>query len=118
MEKVAEAEVTLQTLADKRFGPLSEAECKLLEAAPRGQEASCGLDGVESDAAENDPVHAPEWQQNRTIRAVLIQWLCIEREAVEKVHRIGISVAAARIDGLLDLSFLNVPFPLTFVACW
>jgi hypothetical protein len=113
-----DAESDLLTLADKRFGPLSEAERKLLRAAPAGDWAHCEPDGAGRDAPEIDPANADTWAQDRRIRTALLQWLCVDRTAREQVHPAGIRVISARMEGLLDLSFVAVPFPLTCTACW
>ncbi len=101
----------LQTLAEQRFGELSEAERKLVRAAPRGEGANCGPDATPPAGAENDPANAISWEPGRAIRAALLEWLCTDRAAVEKVHRAGIKVHAARIEGRLNLPFVTVSFP-------
>ena len=106
-----------QTRAADRFDPLSEAERKLLAALSAGLDANCGPDGLAWDAPENDPGSADAWDHGRTIRAALLAWLCTDAEAAEHIHHLGIRLTGARIDGVFDLSFVNVPFPLSFSAC-
>jgi hypothetical protein len=113
----ADLVMILQTHAADRFDPLSDAERKLLAALPAGLDANCGPDGLAWDAPENDPARADTWGSGRAIRATLLVWLCTDAEATEKVHHQGIRLTSARIDGVFDLSFVEVPFPLSFRAC-
>jgi hypothetical protein len=63
-------------LAEQQFGPLSEAERKLLGKAPSGKDAKCGPEGAGRDSPENDPGNPHTWGQDRTIRSALLRWLC------------------------------------------
>ena len=105
-----------EALARARFGELSEAERKLLRAAPAGGVAWCGPSAEDNDPA-NDPAKAEGWGGEREIRAELIRWLSIDREAASRVDPRGIWIHAARITGSLDLSFATVPFPLALWRC-
>jgi hypothetical protein len=113
----ANLDMTLLTCAADRFDPLSDAERKLLAALPTGLDANCGPNGLAWDAPENDPARADAWGYDRTVRAALLVWLCTDAKATEKIHYLGIGLTAARIDGIFDLSFVDVPFPLSFRAC-
>ena len=62
----------LVTLGRGRFGDLSAAEAKLLEAAPKGGLAVCGPNDDWDDAA-NDPANADKWKADREIRAGLVR---------------------------------------------
>jgi hypothetical protein len=106
----------LVALARARFPDLSEAELTLLRAAPKGEVAWCGPSAKDDDPA-NDPAKAEEWGPEREIRAELIRWLCVDRDAASAVDPVGIQVHAARIMGALDLSFVSVPFPLGLRRC-
>jgi hypothetical protein len=111
----------LEELARRRFGDnLSEAEKRLLRAAPKAPPGSntavCGPNFDDKDAA-NDPAKADDWGSGRAIRAELIRWLCIDEKASKKVDPRGVWVYAAKIAGKLDLSFATVPFPLRLSRC-
>src|SRR5258708_1314395 len=106
----------LVALARARFGDMSAAEKKLLEAAPKGDLAVCGPNDKWDDSA-NDPAKAGEWSADREVRAELIRWLCVDRAARERVDPKGIQTFGARIVGKLDLSYVTVPFGLVLRRC-
>ena len=106
----------LKTLAHARFGDLTEAEVKLLRAAPKGEWAWCAPSRDNSDP-ENDPSKADNWGHDREIRAGLIRWLCVDRQTAQMVDPHGIQVHAAKITGNVDFSFVTVPFPLGLFRC-
>lgn len=108
---------TLKELASKQFSGFTDAENKLLEAAPLGECAYCGPANKGPEAPENDPAQAATWGKKREIRADLIRWLCINRETSNRIDSMGIQVAAAEISGTLNLSCVNVQFPLRFICC-
>lgn len=95
---------------------LSEAERRLLRAAPKGEYAVCGPTDNAKDPA-NDPAKADNWCPEREIRADLIRWLCTNEKASKLVDPRGVRVYAAKITGSLDLSFATVPFPLRLFLC-
>jgi hypothetical protein len=107
--------------ARSRFGELSAAEQKVLHAVARGEVAYCGPSDQDDDPA-NDPAKADQWGKERTIRANLIRWLCVDREASERIDPRGIQVHGAKIGSLpeerdLDLSGADLPFRLSFTFC-
>jgi hypothetical protein len=107
---------TLESLAHARFRnpPLSPAEIKLVQMAPGGFLAVCGPNDRPDDPA-NDPSRADaDWKEDRTIRATLIRWICIDRQAKELVDTRGIRVFGAVLTGDLDLSYAKIIFPLSF----
>ena len=69
------------------------------------------------DAPINDLAKAETWGRERTIRAKIIAWLLSDERASKLVHPSGIGVAAARIAGKLDLSYLTISAPLTLIEC-
>ncbi|HUN64425.1 MAG TPA: hypothetical protein VMU53_20665 [Candidatus Sulfotelmatobacter sp.] len=103
-------------LAQARFAPLRDAERKLLAAAPVGETAWCGPSPKDFDPG-NNPAKADGWGPERSIRAALIRWLCIDRDARNYVDPRGIQAHGARIEGSLDLSFVSVHFPLALRCC-
>jgi hypothetical protein len=106
----------LEQLAQAKFNPLSEAEIKLVRAAARGETAICGPQGKVDDPG-NDPADSANWGPERLIRAELLRWLCVNRDASDCVDRRGIRVQAARIEGKFEIPFLVVPFALGFARC-
>ena len=103
-------------LAEARFPNLREAEFRVLRAAPAGEEAWCGSSQKDFDPS-NDPAKANTWGNERSVRAELIRWLCIHRQAREHVDPRGLQIHGARIEGPLDLSFVRVRFPLSLQSC-
>ena len=107
----------LEGAAQSNFDRLSRAEIKLLRAAAEGKPSICGL-VMDDDAHSNDPEQAHEWEQDREVRAGLIRWLCVDRDACQLVDASGLRVYGARIQGCLNLSGIRVPFALAFRRCW
>jgi len=116
-EAGAKPKPTLEDLARERFPDLSEAELKLLSAAPKGLVAHCGDPALDPEEPLNNPRHSETWGKERDIRAGLIRWLCVDPEARSRIDPLGIRVLSAKIEGELDLSFVAVPFPLVFRSC-
>jgi hypothetical protein len=107
----------LEGLAIRRFGEhFSDAERRLLHNAPIGDITYCGPNRRDDDP-DNDPVNAGQWGHDREIRAELITWLCVDREASKRVDQRGLGVHAAKITGSLALSLSTVPFSLSFSQC-
>lgn len=108
---------TLQSLAAARFGHLTRAETRMLDAALAGETAWCGPGRVPGDAA-NDPSKARDWGAERNIRAALIRWLYVDPEAVKTVALSGVSVVGARVlEEELDLSRVRMDLPLQLRNC-
>jgi hypothetical protein len=101
---------TLLTLAQQAgFNNLRPAELLLLSALPTGSWANC--DGRAGPGVSS-------WKgANRRISAVLLQWLCTKKPLVHRISRQGILIWGAIIEGTLDLSYCEVPFPLTLNKC-
>jgi hypothetical protein len=76
----------LVTKADAHFTgkSLSVTEKALLRAAAEGIAAICSPKRADRDAV-NDPAKADNWGSEREIRADLIRWMCVEREASNKI---------------------------------
>jgi hypothetical protein len=117
----------LEALARRRFGNLSEAEERLLQAAPKGEVAYCVSNPKDKEPTEepadtakrpdSDPGKAGVWGSGREIRAELIRWLCVDQSASKKVDPRGARVHGAKITGKLDLSYASIAFPLRLTWC-
>src|ERR1019366_6875841 len=111
---------TLEGMARKKFPFLSEAEGRVLQAAPGGTTADCRDLGGDEDLQNVDGTPRPlgeQWPETRNVRADLIRWLVVDHEARELVDPKGVWIQGARITGDLDLSFTNVLFPLALLSC-
>ena len=111
----------LVILAARRFANLSSAELAMLrfsdtDNVERGDFAVAGTSAKAADRS-NDPEHAGDWAASREIRASLIRWLCVDRDALAFVDPKGIRVIGARIVGALDLALVSVPIPLVLDNC-
>jgi hypothetical protein len=108
----------LDKLVLAKFGPLRPAEVRLLRKVKVGQVAWGGMN-TDYSSPENDPANAAlyNWPSERSIRAELIRWLCIWQMSSKVLDPRGIYITAAWIDGILDLSHLDVPVPLTLSRC-
>jgi hypothetical protein len=106
-------EQALLTLATEELPDLTEAEKKLIRAVATGEEA----DYSRLNVAENDPNHAENWGDSRTIRATVIRWLCVNHEAIRYIDPFGIDIKAAKIDGELNLEAVVIPFQLLLTQC-
>jgi hypothetical protein len=111
-----EAAPALITMAQARFGALTGAELRMLRAAPT-RELAWASPSKDPEDPLNDVGKAESWGKERTIRAELLAWLLADPEASKLVHPSGVGVAAARITGKLDLSYLAVIHPLTLLDC-
>ncbi len=106
---------TLLELARKKFAaaPLSELEEKLVVATESGEETSM----LSADESENVLSLAEHWSDGRAIRAEVLRWLCVNKEAAEQITPRGIRIAGIRIDGDLDLSNAKLIFPFFATRC-
>lgn len=115
-QQARQAEI-LEKLARDNFGTLTEAERKLVRGAPFRDLPWVGPD-ANPDNPLNDAAKAAKWGPERTIHAGLLAWLCTDPEAAAYIHPSGLGIAAARIAGLLDLSYSQVAKPLTLLRCY
>jgi hypothetical protein len=101
--------------------PLSPAEERVLRAASDGTFADClrDLGGGSNPANAKGTGETPDekWPETRNVRADLIRWLCVDREARDQVDQKGIQIQGARITEPLDLSSTNVLVPLVLFDC-
>ncbi len=96
-----------------RVGEISEAEEKFLRAVATGEVA----DFRSGEPAEDNPENAEQWGAERTLRAEVVAWACLDKEAKKYVTHHGIQVIGAKIEGPLDLNFAKLLFPLGFFDC-
>ena len=110
---------SLERLARTKFTdpPLSAAEERVMRAAPDGTIAECRDLGGSVDPEKANGAPEEKWPDARSIRAGLIRWLCVDREAREQVDPLGVWIQGARLAGRLDLSFACIPFPLLILGC-
>jgi hypothetical protein len=110
----ADRKPTLLELAKEEFAPrkLTAAEVELFTATEKGDEASC----LTYNENEDDPAIAWTWN-DRVIHAECLTWLCTDSEASKRVTYHGININGMRIDGKVDLSFAEIPFPLQTWRC-
>ncbi len=108
-----EREMGLVDAARREFGSLTWAE----EAFFTGLEIGKGVSFLTGAPEEDDSNKAGDCIAQRVIRAPCIAWLCRNKHISDLVPRNGISIAGASIQEDLDLSFLNIPFPLAFRKC-
>ncbi len=92
---------------------LTPAEEILLDKAQQGERADFTTGDEETDKPEN----ADTWGDDRRIRADLLYWLCVDREASELVHAKGIRIDGAKVEGQLDFEAATLPHPLLLVGC-
>jgi len=107
-------EQLLEQLARARFAALTTAEERLLQAAADGEQADCEA----SQGKQTDCVNTRNWPKQWKIRAALIRWLCVDADARRFVDRHGLRIRRAWIPDSLDLSFADVPFPLSLRFCF
>jgi hypothetical protein len=98
------------------FGQLNDAERRLLRGVPRGNYVFFGPSEDPKDLS-NDPNKSDDWGKQREIRADLVRWLCADPPASRRIHHTGIFLLGAKITGAMNLSFVNLPFPLTLRQC-
>jgi hypothetical protein len=107
----------IEAILPERFrNRLTDAEMRLLHAAPDGHLAICGANDNDKDKS-NDPSNIRYWDETREIRADLIRWLCVDPEASKMLDPSGIKVYGANISAQLNLSYADVPFPLRLTRC-
>ena len=107
---------SLIKMAGERFGNFTDAELRMLRAAPT-RELAWASKSEDPEDPLNDVAKAETWGKERTVRAELLAWLLSDAEASKLVHPSGVGLAAARIVGKLDLSYLEVIHPLTLLDC-
>src|ERR1035441_7417510 len=101
--------------AKEHFSNLSLAEERMLRAV-RSERAICGNDDDDSSST-NDPQRGELWGKTRTIRADVVGWLCRNAAAHGRSASDGICVYGAKVEGILDFSYLDIHLPFWFERC-
>jgi hypothetical protein len=109
----------LSLIIKRAFFPLSPAEVELADKTALGAHADCLHDPLRFDDPRNDPTKVFLWpdREERTVRATLLELMCLDPTARGLISDRGISLSGAEIVGTLDLSNSSIPFPLVFAAC-
>jgi hypothetical protein len=109
--------ITLARLRFTAFGCDDEGRVfeKLIQKTGRGEKANFVPD-TKSEILTN-PVNAGSWGKDRIIRAEWIVWLCTDPKASGLVTSHGIEIIGARVDGVLDLAWAKIQFPLRATEC-
>jgi hypothetical protein len=99
----------LLQLAESEFRNLTPAERALLQFADvrnhaRGDFAFAGANTVPDDPS-NDPTNADNWEDQRSVRAELVRWMCTDPEARTLVDPRGIRLlGASRASSICPMS--------------
>jgi hypothetical protein len=106
--------LNLEQMARQNFTtpPLSEAEKRVVQHASDGSLADCSDLG-----GGDDPAKPEKWPASRNVRAGLVRWLLVDREAGKQVDPRGVHIRGVRIKDDLDLSFANIVIPLRCFGC-
>jgi sRNA-binding regulator protein Hfq len=94
-------QIPLPKLVTDRFGKLSLAEERLVNAATTGETADCtNLSG-----------------DDQKIRGDLLSWLCTNPQAAAQLTFRGVSVVGAEIDRQVNLGLAKISFPIAAHQC-
>lgn len=99
-------------MAEERFGELTKADRILFTAATAGIWADY-MKGSDT----NEPNDGDRQSNMQIIEATHIEWLCKNKEAKKLVSDEGIIIIGAEIRGTINLSHIDIPFPLNFSKC-
>ncbi|MGK7941725.1 MAG: hypothetical protein AB4062_16565 [Crocosphaera sp.] len=97
---------------------LSKTEKKLLTSVAEGKPANYIDDSSLDDGAKYYPIHGNTWDETRSPNVDIIIWLCTDKQAISYLTHRGINVIGAKIDGCLDLDFIDIDVPLIFRCCY
>ena len=101
-------------LARETFGELTPTEEKFFRAVAIGED----VDFKKGDEKNDNPAKGATWGDERTLKADCIFWVCTDEEAKELVCYKELWIQGAKINGLVELSFSAVVFPLYFYRCY
>lgn len=110
---MASAYTRLHSLVKAEFGELSVAEERLVKSVVSGIAADCA-EGIERPFSLEQ---ISEEDQAFRVRVQVLRWLCLDRSGATLVEAKGVHVRHAYIVGRLDLSYVNLRFPLTLTDC-
>ena len=99
--------------AERYWPNLTAAEYLLLNSVVQGTVARLPGDPEEG----SDPDQSHSWGDDRRVRAELLRWLFVDGLAAECVDARGVQLRGVRIAGPLDLSFIELKFPLRLGRC-
>jgi hypothetical protein len=102
----------LFSLASKKFPALRVTDEQFLKDVEEGRPAFSDATAEQDESAKARP-----WESGPVLAADLIVWLCRDSAARSKIGGAGIQIVGARIEGDIDLQWLNIPFPLVFKKC-
>lgn len=103
----------IDILPEKLKEGISPAEVRLLESAQMGDLA----DFRSGDKEIDKPEKADKWGNERIIRADLLYWSLINKEAVEYISAKWIQIIGAKIKGTLDFRSATLLRPLFLLSC-
>ena len=125
LAQASTAATTLEELARGKFPDLNPTELRVVQAAAsgafgRGDDPDRSRDSTEAaikaafGLPSNDPANATKngWSEDRRVRADLIRWLGEDDAARKLVDPHGINIFAVWVEGVLDLSYLHINFPV------
>jgi hypothetical protein len=120
------AAVQLETLARAEFADLDAypKEVSLLLAVTTGNWAGpypytnpSTSDRPEFSESGNTKMGLDPWGSDREVRADLIRWLCVNRDAKALVDPQGLQLSGARLTGELNLDYVDIPLPVCLCFC-
>jgi len=100
-----------EILPEKFKKDLTEAEKLLLQCAESGDIVDL------SPGEEIDTAKYGEWEHERTIRSEIITFLLTDKKVRDFISYKGIKIRGAKIEGKLNLSYADIPFPIVFNNC-
>ncbi len=98
----------------RKLDGLTPAEQKLLNEAGTDEFIDFQVNDNDIDKPEN----GENWGPDRTIRAALLEWLLMSKEANQHLEPRGVTIVGARIDERIDLDDCKMPFQFGLMACY
>jgi hypothetical protein len=113
----ADPGAVLQTLAERKFGPLNRAEKLIVGGATMRNLVWVGPND-DPNNPDNDVAGAEKWGADRTVRAEVIRWIASDADAARFVHPSGPGFVGAAVKGEIDFSYLLLSKPITMLGCY